>query len=59
MEPNNHKKKEHCPHCQDSVIFDEIHTRYKLHAGQKKKKITVFRCPKCKKIVTTIVPIDQ
>jgi len=59
VEPNNHHEKKHCPHCQVLVIFDEIHTRYKMATGQQKKKVAVFRCPKCKKIVTTIVPLDQ
>ena len=55
MESNTHQKKYHCPHCQAFVIFDEIQTRkYKnLPEGKKKVCVTVFRCPECKRIISS------
>jgi uncharacterized protein with PIN domain len=59
MQSNNHQNKDNCPYCQVLVIFDEIHTQHRLAPGQSKVKVAVFRCPKCKKIVGPIVPLNQ
>lgn len=57
MESNTHQKKNHCPHCQELVIFNEIHTRtYEhLHEGKKKVCVVVLRCPECKRIANPVL----
>lgn len=59
MASNNLQKKDNCPYCRALVIFDEIHTHHKFEKGQSKVKVAVFRCPKCKKLVGPIVPLNQ
>jgi hypothetical protein len=59
MELVNHQKKNLCPYCEVLVVYDEIRTHHKLARGQPQVKVAVFRCPKCKKIASPIVPLDQ
>jgi hypothetical protein len=59
--PDKFQKKQQCPHCEEFVMFNEIHTRtYKdTNEGKKKVSVTVLRCPECKRIAGPSKPLDQ
>jgi uncharacterized protein with PIN domain len=57
--PSEFQKKNQCPHCGESVRFDEIHTRTytDLPEGKKKVRVAVLRCPECKRIAGPGIPL--
>ncbi len=60
MIPSMFPWKNQCPHCEEHVCFDEIHTRtyITLPEGRKNVRVAVLRCPKCKRIAGPGIPIE-
>ena len=61
MKLREYQEKNHCPHCGESVRFNEIHTRtYKNFPKEKKKvRVAILRCPECKRIAGPGIPIEH